>query len=59
MAEDKLPPLSAIDRLDVVEAVGGILLHVDGRDWDKAKALLLRQVTTDCTSVMAGRVTTL
>jgi hypothetical protein len=47
-------PLSAADRLDVAEAVGGIMLLVDMKDWDAILDHLLPEVATDYTSVFGG-----
>lgn len=43
--------LTAIDRLDIAEAVGGIMLHLDMRQWGTVASYLLPEVTTDYTSV--------
>jgi hypothetical protein len=47
-------PLSAADRLDIADAVGGIMLLVDMKDWAAILGHLLPDVTTDYTSVFGG-----
>lgn len=46
--------LSADDRLDIVEVVGAVMLHLDRKDWDSVREALLPDVTTDYTSVFGG-----
>ena len=46
--------MGADDRLEIAEAVGGIMFHVDRRDWETAVSYLLPEVTTDYTSIFGG-----
>ena len=59
MTHDRSPngppaPLSAEDRLDIMDAVGGIMLQVDVKDWDKVRRYLMPEVSTDYTSIFGG-----
>lgn len=52
--DDSPAPLSAEDRLDIMDAVGGIMLHVDVKDWEKVRSYLMPEVSMDHTSVFGG-----
>lgn len=51
-------PLSAADRLEIAEAVVGVGLYADLRDWNRVERLLAPEVTTDYVSLFGGSVTT-
>lgn len=51
-------PLSAADRLEIAEAVAGVGLYADLRDWARVERLLAPEVTTDYVSLFGGTVST-
>jgi len=50
--------LTAEDRWEIAEAVVGVGLYADLREWDRLRALLADRVTTDYTSVFGGEALT-
>lgn len=46
--------LAIEDRLEIIDAVGGSMLHLDLKDWRRVLDYLMPQVTTDYTSVFGG-----
>lgn len=50
--------LSAEDRLEITEAVTGVGLFTDLRDWDRVATVLADEVTTDYVSVFGGEPAT-
>ena len=51
-------PLSATDQVAITQAVTGVGLYTDVRDWDRVSSLMADQVTTDYTDVFGGQIVT-
>jgi SnoaL-like domain len=51
-------PLSAADQVAVTQAVTGLGLYTDLRDWQRVSSLMADQVTTDYTDIFGGQIIT-
>ena len=51
-------PLSAADKAEIAEAVTGIGLYADLRDWGRVRDFMASQITTDYVSLFGGEVGT-
>ncbi|MES0028046.1 MULTISPECIES: nuclear transport factor 2 family protein [unclassified Mesorhizobium] len=50
--------LTVDDRIAIAEAIAGIGLYADLREWDRVRSYFAARVTTDYTSLFGGEVTT-
>jgi SnoaL-like domain len=50
--------LSAADQVAITQAVTGLGLYADVRDWQRVSLLMADQVTTDYTDVFGGQIVT-
>ncbi|MER9252561.1 nuclear transport factor 2 family protein [Mesorhizobium sp. M0598] len=50
--------LTVEDRIAIAEAIAGIGLYADLRDWNRVKSYFAASVTTDYTSLFGGKVAT-
>ncbi|WP_352906969.1 nuclear transport factor 2 family protein [Mesorhizobium sp. M0816] len=57
-ARPRLPARGVDDRIAIAEAIAGIGLYADLREWDRVRSYFAARVTTDYTSLFGGEVTT-
>ena len=51
-------PLSAADQVAFTQAVTGVGLYTDVRDWQRVSSLMADHVTTDYTDIFGGQIVT-
>jgi len=49
-------PLSAADQVAITQAVTGVGLYTDVRDWQRVSSLMADHVTTDYTDIFGGQI---